>query len=338
MTASKPIVVAAIQPDSRIKVFPPQTEASLARVARVVNLGTQARFTSEQLAAALRTAHGVITCWGTPRITFEMARQAKDLKVIAHAAGSLRTVIDKDVLSLPIQVTSQAAAIAMPVAECTIGLILTGLRLTWRQDRRLQASRDWDHGSPPADLCWELAGRTVGVVSLSRVGRLVARKLAALEAKVIAYDPYAPADVFAACSAENVGLEDLFDRSSVVTLHAPVTDTTRGMIGADLLARLTEGGLLVNTARGVLFDPQALEAELMRGRLRAALDVTEPEPPPKDWPLYGLQNVLVTPHQAGLSVEARQRQGCRAVEDVTHVLTGQTLTQAISLEQWDISA
>ena len=129
--------------------------------------------------------------------------------------------MEKEILALPIQVTSQAGAIAMPVAEFTVGQILAGLRLTWQQDRLLQASRNWHASCPPADLCWELAGRTVGIISLSRVGQLVARKLAALEARVIAYDPYAPAAVFTACGAEKVSLEDLFDRSTVVTMHAP---------------------------------------------------------------------------------------------------------------------
>ena len=338
MTSSKPVVVAAIQPDSRASVFTREAEGSLAEVAQVVNLGRDAKFTAEQLAAALPSAQGVITCWGTPLISAAMARQAKSLKVIAHAAGSLRSVVEKEVLALPIQITSQAAAIAMPVAEYTVGLILAGLRLTWRQDRLLQASREWHASYPPANLCWELAGRTVGVISLSRVGQLVAKKLAALEAKVIAYDPYAAAGVCAAHGAEKVELEDLFDRSTIVTMHAPVTDETRRMVGAPLLGRLADGSLLVNTARGVLFDQQALEAELVSGRLRAAIDVTDPEPAPKDCRLYGLQNVLVTPHQAGHSVEARRRQGRGAVEDVIKVLAGQRLAHAVTSRQWDILA
>jgi phosphoglycerate dehydrogenase-like enzyme len=338
MAESRPIVVAAVQPENRTSVFTAEVETRLAEFARVVNLGERERFTAEQMAAALADAHGLITCWGTPKVTAQMARRAKNLKVIAHAAGSLRPIIEREVLNLGIQVTSQAGAIAIPVAEYTIGLILTGLRLLWRQDRLLQESRDWRASQSGLHPCWELGGRTVGVISLSRVGCLVARKLTALEAEVIAYDPYARATAFRECGAQNVSLEELFERATVVTVHAPVTDQTQKMIGAALLRRLPDGALIVNTARGVLFDQAALEAELVSGRLRAALDVTDPEPPSKDCQLFGLPNVLITPHQAGVSVEARRRQGLGAVDDVQKVLCGQQLVHAVSTEQWDILA
>lgn len=336
-TSARPRVVAAVQPDSRQRVFTPEAEEQLAAFAEVVNLGQNGRFGEEQLAAALADAAGVITCWGTPKITGSMARQARCLKVIAHAAGSLRPVVDREVLELGIQVTSQAGAIARAVAEYTIGMILTGLRLTWQADRRLQASRDWKSSVPPGDLCWEVAGRTVGVVSLSRVGWLVARKLSALEAKVLAFDPYADDASFQGSGARKVKtLEALFERSSVVTVHAPVTEETCRMVDGPLLAKLPDGALLVNTARGCIFDQKALEDELAAGRLRACLDVTDPEPPAADSRLYGLPNVLLTPHQAGLSVEARQRQGLGAVEDVRRVLAGERLSYGVTPDRWDI--
>jgi len=217
-------------------------------------------------------------------------------------------------------------------------MILTGMRLVWRSDRLVQVSRDWKSCAPPDELAWELAGRTVGVISLSRVGVLVARKLAALEANVIAYDPYAPDSTFAACRARKVTLEHLFEQATVVTVHAPVTNETKKMIGKDLLRRLPDGGLIVNTARGAIIDEQALAAELVCGRLRAALDVTDPEPPDKDSPLYGLPNVLITPHQAGQSLESLRRQGLVAVEDLRIALAGQKLAHAVTLRQWDILA
>ncbi len=336
--SSKPVVVVAVQPGHRDSVYTSETQAKFARVAEVVNLGVDRPFTAEDLAAALPAANGLFTCWGTPRVTAEMARRAPNLKVIAHSAGTLRSVIEPAVLDLGIQVTSQALQIGRAVAEFTVGQILSGLRLVWLQDRLLQTSRDWHKGRPDPDLCWELAGRTVGVVSLSRIGRLVASKLTALEAKVIAYDPYADAEAFAACGAEPVDLPTLFERATVVTVHAPVTDQTRHLIGRDLLAKLPDGALIVNTARGVILDEAALTDELVGGRLRAALDVTDPEPPACDSRLYGLPNVTLTPHQAGVSVEARRRQGLAATDDILAVLAGERLPQAVRPEQWDILA
>jgi phosphoglycerate dehydrogenase-like enzyme len=338
MPDTKPIVVAAVQPGSRKRVFTPEAEACLNEFAQVVHLGREANFTSEQMAEALTSAEGLLTCWGTPKVTATMARQAPHLKVIAHSAGSLRPVVEREVLDLGIQVTSAAGEIGKAVAEFTIGMILTGMRLLWRSDRLLQASREWKSASPPDELAWELAGRTVGVVSLSRIGQMVSRKLTALDAKVIAYDPYAPDSTFAICGARKATLEQLFEQATVVTMHAPVTDETKKMVGADLLRRLANGALIVNTARGILFDEQALAAELVCGRLRAAMDVTDPEPPAKDSPLYGLPNVLITPHQAGQSLESLRRQGLVAVEDIRQALSGQQLANSVTGRQWDILA
>jgi phosphoglycerate dehydrogenase-like enzyme len=338
MAAARPIVVAAVQPGSRKRVFTPEAGACLNEFANVIHLGREGIFTADQMAKALTEAQGLLTCWGTPKVTAATAQRARHLKVIAHSAGSLRPIIEREVLDLGIQVTCTAGEIAKAVAEFTIGMILTGMRLVWRSDRLLQASREWKAGAPPDEVCWELAGRTAGVISLSRVGILVASKLKALDARVIAYDPYAPDAVFAACGARKVGLEQLFEEASIVTMHAPVTDETQKMVGADLLRLLPDGALLVNTARGVLFDQNALDAELVSGRLRAALDVTDPEPLPKESRLFGLANVLITPHQAGQSLESLRRQGLSAVEDIRQVLAGQRLAHAVTPRQWDILA
>jgi len=335
---SKPKVVAAVQPSHLETVFTPAVEARLAQFAEVLNLGRIGQVTAENMAEAMQDAAGLITCWGTPPVTLEMVEAAENLKIIAHSAGSVRAYIDRRILDRGVIVTSQAGAIANAVVEYTIGLILVGLRLVWHSDRLLQAHRFWKQVRPSLELSWEIAGRTVGVVSLSRIGRSVAKKLTALEADVIAYDPYAGPEVFADCGAESVTLEDLFSRATVVTVHAPVTEETKGMIGADLLARLADGSLIVNTARGAVFDHAALEAELVSGRLRAVLDVTDPEPPPQDSPLFGLENVMLTPHQAGLSIEARHRQGFGAVEDVRKALAGEPVPGAITQDQWDILA
>jgi phosphoglycerate dehydrogenase-like enzyme len=338
MAAARPIVVAAVQPGSRKRVFTRDAAAYLNEFANVIHLGRGGNFTAEQMAEALSEAQGLLTCWGTPKVTAAMAQRARSLKVIAHSAGSLRPIIEREVLDLGIQVTCAAGEIARAVAEFTIGMILTGLRLVWRSDRLLQASREWKASGPPDEVCWELAGRTVGVISLSRVGILVANKLKALDAKVIAYDPYASQQAFAGCGARKVTLAELFEQAPIVTMHAPVTDETHKMVGADLLRRLADGALIVNTARGVLFDQQALDAELVSGRLRATLDVTDPEPLPKESRLFGLANVLITPHQAGQSLESLRRQGFSAVEDIRQVLKGQNLAHAVTPRQWDILA
>ena len=164
----------------------------------------------------------------------------------------------------------------------------------------------------------EIAGKTLGLVGLGRVGTRVSRRARACEMTVLAVDPYIPAETFPAAGALRVAsLEELLPRCDALSLHCPLTDETRGMIGAAQLARLPEGALLVNTARGGIVDESALAAALDSGRLAgAALDVFEHEPVVVPG-IASHPKVLATPHLAGHTVEshlARARNLAEALE------------------------
>lgn len=334
--SNRPTVVLAMAESHMPLMMPEPTLTELRAFAKVVMLTRPADLTAEGLAAALTDADGVITCWGTPTITPDMLARAPRLKVIAHSAGSIRPVVCREAVERGITVTQGAYHIGYAVAETTLALILAGLKLTWLMDRQVQATRDWKAIPRPVEQLWELRGLTVGVVALSQVGQQVIPLLKSFGCTVIAYDPFAPAAVFDELDVEKVELAELFDRADVVTLHLPVTDETKGMITGDLLARLKDHALVVNTSRGAVIDEPALVAELTTGRLRAGLDVTEPEPPSPDSPLYGLDNVLLTPHIAGHGVQTRRRQGEQAVADVRTVLIdGGTPPRPITLANWD---
>jgi phosphoglycerate dehydrogenase-like enzyme len=195
------------------------------------------------------------------------------------------------------------------VAEWTLGAMIAGLRRFEQFDKEMHSGVEW----PSWRRAGQLHGSTVGLVSLGRVGRIVARYLRMFDCRVIAYDPYVDEE-----SARDLGVElvdlDTVMGADVVSLHAPVLPETRGMIGARELALMRDGAVLVNSARMALVDGDAFRAEAAKGRFAAYLDVFEPEPPPLDDTLRGLQNVVMTPHVAGTTPKMFERCGRRAIE------------------------
>jgi phosphoglycerate dehydrogenase-like enzyme len=170
---------------------------------------------------------------------------------------------------------------------------------------------------------FELAGKTLGLVGLGEVGLRVAHRAKTLGMRVVGYDPLrrpweAALEV---AGVEFLPLEEVLAEAQFLSLHAPLTPETRGLIGREVLARMRPGAYLINTARGELVDHHALYEALRSGHLAGAvLDVTDPEPLPPDHPLRELENCLLTPHIAGLTRESQARVGERVVRGILEVL------------------
>ncbi|WP_218890680.1 2-hydroxyacid dehydrogenase [Actinomycetospora corticicola] len=211
---------------------------------------------------------------------------------------------------------------AAAAAEFAVGMVLAALRRIPLAASELRAGRwrgdfyDYDEAG------LELDGATVGLVGYGAIGRIVARVLRAFGATVLVSDPYAPDEE----GIELTDLDDLLRRSGVVSLHARLTDETRGMIGARELELLPHGAVLVNTARGGLLDYRPLPAALESGRLGGlALDVYDVEPPPPDWPLHTVPNVVATPHLAGATRQTAHRAATIAAGEAARFLRGEAL-------------
>jgi D-3-phosphoglycerate dehydrogenase len=199
------------------------------------------------------------------------------------------------------------------VALHAVAMLLAVLRNLAGHDREVRVGR-WDY-----HLGGELRrpdSLTLGVVGLGRIGRMTAQRAAPWFGAVVGYDPHLPDSVWPE-GFERVDLPDLFARSSAVTLHLPLTDATRGLVGFDLLERMPTGSYVVNTSRGGLVDLDALYEALQSGRLAgAALDVLPQEPPPMDHPLLRHPRALITPHVAWYSEEAEVELRRKAAQNI----------------------
>ena len=205
------------------------------------------------------------------------------------------------------------------VAEFTVALILGIMKNLHRFDNAVREG-DWSRFTMR-----ELKAKTVGIVGFGRIGRRLAQLLQGFDVNLIAYDPYMNGEAAAQLNVKPVTLEQLLSESDVVSLHIPATPQTHHLINRETIAKMKDGAYLVNTSRGVLIDEAALKEALEAGKLAgAALDVYEREPITKDLPLNSLDNILLAPHVAALSVETNYNAGITCAESVIRVYEGGT--------------
>jgi phosphoglycerate dehydrogenase-like enzyme len=286
-------------------------------------------FSSDAARALLRQADVLLTGWGCPYIGPSVLSEAPSLKLVAHAAGTVKFMIDPAVYEAGVAVTHAAEANAIPVAEFTLAAIIFA-------NKRVFELRDLYRADHSRRSTWVMMDepignyrRTIGLIGASRIGRKVAALLGALDVDVLLADPFVTATDPVVEHARLVDLDQLLRRSDVVSIHAPSLPSTRNMVGARELRLMPDGATLINTARGALLDETALIAELQTGRIQAVIDVTDPEIPAQGSPLYDLPNVFLTPHVAGAAGTERLRLGLLAVEEIERFAAGEPLRYAI---------
>jgi phosphoglycerate dehydrogenase-like enzyme len=253
-------------------------------------------------AAELRDlTHGadvVLTSWGTPQLSADMLVGDDRPKVVAHAAGSVKNLIEPGVLDEGVVVFSAATRIAASVGEYCLGAALALLRRLPQYDARLRRG-EW---KPKTVRGSELAGRTVGIVGASSTARALIRLLEPFGVDLVVHDPYLSDEQAASLGARLADLAEV-TQADIVSLHVPDVPSTRNMITAELIRGMRDGTILINSSRGTTIDNDALHAELVAGRLYAALDVFAPEPPVLPQEVLASPNVLLTPHIAGDTTE-----------------------------------
>ena len=259
-------------------------------------------------------------------ITAEVIAAAPKLRFIQKVGVGVNTIDLAAASARGIAVCNMPGTNSRAVAEMTLLLMLAALRKICWFDRKTREGRGWPLPPGIQDDLGEIAGRTVGLVGYGAVPRLLAPVLRAMGAKVLYTARTAKPDAV----AEWRTLDDLLAESDVVSLHAALSEKTEGLIGAQALARMKPGAVLVNTARGALVDEPALAAALRSGRLGAAgLDVFAAEPAGPGHPLFALPNVVLAPHVAWLTMETLERSLAVAVENCRRLRAGTPLLHRV---------
>jgi phosphoglycerate dehydrogenase-like enzyme len=287
--------------------------------------------TAGEVAEQIRGCAAVFTSWGPPTFDEELMDAAADLRIIGHAAGSIKRFIPPLVFERGVVVTHAANMIAESVAEWTLAMMLMGLRRVHTIDRAMQAGEVWPvyKTLEPAGLY----GKRVGVIGASHVGRALIRLLQPFDTDIQVYDPYLKDEDAAGMDVRRVDtLEELVTTSDVITNHAPTTEATRGMLDARLWGLIKDGAVFVNTARADAVDYDALLTTLQTGRITAALDVFPEEPLAKDSPFRHMPNVIVSPHAAGLTIESKLRLGETVADEFSRFFAGEPLHHEVTAD------
>jgi D-3-phosphoglycerate dehydrogenase len=280
----------------------------------------------DDLADALVDADAVIVR-SSSRITRAALAKAKRLRVIGRAGVGVDNIDVEAATERGIAVLNAPSGNTVSAAELAFALLLALIRRVPAADRSMKEG-NWDRGSFGGI---ELHGKTLGLVGAGRIGAAVAQRARAFGMRVVAHDPFLTKERAGTLGIELTVLDDLLDRADVVSLHVPLTDVTRGIIGEAQLRRMKRGAFLVNAARGGIVDESALHRALTEGWIAgAALDVYEKEPPPADHPLRALPNVVLTPHLGAATVEAQENVAIEIADAVRAALLENDLSRAVN--------
>ena len=285
----------------------------------------------EELAEALRGAAGLIVRSGT-RVDAALLDGANRLEVIGRAGVGVDNIDIETATRRGIAVLNAPGGNTSSTAELSLALLLTAARRIAEADRSVRAGR-WERKALRGR---QLKGNTLGVVGAGRIGSEVARRARAFGMRILAYDPYLTGERASNLRMERVELNELLERADFVTLHVPLTDQTRGLIGRAELARMKRTAVLVNAARGGIVDEGALAVALSERKIAAAaLDVFETEPLPEDHPLRDVPNLVMTPHLGAATLEAQREVAIQIAVSVRDALLTGDLTAALNVPQMD---
>ncbi len=311
----------------RVLVTEPLSERGLDLLRRDFQVDIRPDLASGDLASEIGRYDALVVRSQT-RVSAEVLDAAEQLKVIARAGIGLDNVDVEAATRKGVMVVNAPQSNIISAAEHTFALLLAQARHIPQADAALKHG-SWDRASYEGV---ELAGKTLGVVGLGRVGSMVAQRAAAFGMRIIAHDPYVPRERAKEMGVELMPtLEALLVQADFVTIHLPRTPDTKGLIGERELSLMKEGARLVNTARGSIVDEEALAKALKDGRLAgAALDVFAEEPTTRS-PLFEFDEVVVTPHLGASTVEAQDKAGTSIAEMVRLALRGEFVPYAVNV-------
>lgn len=276
----------------------------------------------ESVKKAIKGADVAITSWGNTTLTKEILDECPDLKLVVHAAGTVKPIVSDELWERGIRVTGSPKPLGQGVAETALGLTITACKNIYNLNTSLHEG-NWAQGKENVRELYEL---TVGVVSSGWVGRHYIKLLQNFDVDVLLYDPYVTEEKCAQMGCTKVDFETLLKQSDIISIHAPSIPATNHMFNAETLKLMKKDAVLINTARGSIVDEKALYEHMKAGNLRyACIDVFDPEPPAVDNPLRTLPNAVLTPHLAGLANNGQRRIGMHAAEEIERFINGEKM-------------
>ncbi|PKM62535.1 MAG: hydroxyacid dehydrogenase [Firmicutes bacterium HGW-Firmicutes-21] len=274
----------------------------------------------ESVKKAIAGATIAVTSWGNEAIDEDILEVCPDLKLVAHAAGSVKPVVSDALWEKGIRVVSSANTLSCGVSETALGFTISASKNFFALNDNLHAG-GWAEGK---ENIRELYDLTIGVVGGGWAGRHYIELMHAFDVDILLYDPFVSEEKAAAMGVKLVSLEELLKQSDIISIHAPSIPETYHMFNKDTLALMKKDAVLINTARGSLIDENALYEHMAAGNLKyACLDVYDPEPPAADNPLRSLKNCIMTPHLAGLANNGLKKIGQHVCEEIERILSGQ---------------
>ena len=297
------------------------------RQASDVELDYRAGLKGEDLLAAVAQSDALITRSGTA-VTPELVNAGTRLRIIGRAGVGLDNVDVEACTARGILVINAPTANIMSATEHTMAMLLALCRNIPEAHASVRRG-EWTRSK---FMGVELDGKTLGIIGLGRIGSRVTVRARGFGMRVIACDPFIADSAFERVNATRVTLEQLLAQADVITVHTPLTEETRGMIGAEEIAKMKDGAIVLNIARGGIYEEQALADALNSGKLSgAAIDVYEDEPPAKDHPLLTAKNIILSPHIGANTIEAQDRVAVQTSEMVVEALRGSIFVSAVNL-------
>jgi len=285
---------------------------------------------------SLATAEALVTTWDSPHFNDDLPRLAPRLGMIAHCGGEVKSRFSRSLFKRLI-ITNAPVPMARATAELGAALLLYCARNVdfYRSELRKRSSRIYEevhlHGSSES-----ITGQTVAMIGFGRIGRALVDLLRGFEIKWLVHDPYAPRSLSRKFPVRFVRLQQLLPQAHLLVLSAALTEETRGLLERHNLAQLPDDAAIINIARGGLIDLDALRNEVRKGRLRCALDVTDPlEPLPAGDPLRTMPGAIVTPHIAGSGRRVREEIASVILDDLQRFFDGKRVKNRVTTTMLD---
>jgi len=309
----------------RILVADPLAEDGVERLRQVGEVDVRTKQPEADLVAAIGDYDALVVRSET-KVTASVLEAGKRLRVVGRAGVGVDNIDVATATRLGVLVVNAPRGNIIAAAEHAVGLLMAAARMIPQADASVKRG-EWTRSK---FVGTEIRGKTIGVVGLGNIGSEVAKRAQGLEMEVIAFDPAVPPERAEQFNVELVGLDELLRRADFISIHAPLVEATRGLIGEEQLKRVKSGAILVNAARGGIVDEAALHAALTDGRLQAAaMDVFQDEPPGEN-PLLALPNFVATPHIGASTREAQTSVAFDVAEEVAAVLAGDLPRYAVN--------